>query len=378
MELTNYLKVASANHCGSDELSESSLSCLDQRNSSTHPRQLTAFGDHCYAKIKMSPSDWIEAETDPDNEIPQVDVEGHEVVNSLVESTLVAIDTNNSFRIKLSLNRESIKFLRRSLKLVEDRLESTQSTIKRKWKSKVYSYLESIKRYDKTDHQSSTDESESENESQMYKKVKRYSNLENDQNEIKPIDEIIRTFKKCIQFRVNHCEDFWMYSRNLIENGRIQEQNFPVNICFSSKDHLDKRLQFLTKLNPDPCVFSHVKHKEPWGESDFEQLLVPKIPKETAKRVLKGMSQGKLYNIHYAQLSQLFSGLIREEINGKTKCPLCGRVYTIRSSVIDHLESVHTNFACFCGRCGHLFLRSAPARIHKCPSKDLLSIRISC
>ncbi|XP_053206557.1 uncharacterized protein LOC128390814 [Panonychus citri] len=372
MELTDYLNCESgSNHCRSGELSESRMFCLDQRNSLAHFDKLMAFGDDRYAKIKISPSNWIKTEDVPDIDLPYVDVNSNEDTSSLAESIMLAYDGNDSFLIKLSLNRESIKFLRRSLKLVEDRLESTQSTIKRKWKSKVYSYLESIKRYDKTDHQSSTDESESENESQVYKKVKRDLKFGVDHSEGKPIDGINCTFEKRFQLRVKNGKDFWIYTRNLIENGRIQEQNFPVNICSYSIYHLNKRLKTSKKLNPDPCFFTHVQNKVPWDESDFEQLLlVPKIPKETSKRVIKGMSQGKLYNIDYSRLSQLFYGLIHEQINGKAKCPLCRRAYNTRSSVIEHLESIHSNFSCFCGRCGHLFLRSGRARIHKCPSKD--------
>ncbi|XP_053206594.1 uncharacterized protein LOC128390848 isoform X2 [Panonychus citri] len=346
MESSNYLNGESANRCESGEFSESKVSCVDQKNSLTPPGKLMAFSDHCDADSKISTSDWIKVETG--NLLPQVDVSSYENEINLAKSIEAASVVSNVALLKLNSNRESIKLLRRSLKVLGRNLKSTKVRKSYDRKANSKSSTESIEEFVDQDYQDyqdyqdnqdnqSADESESETEIRK-KNTRKCKTLEKDVYRENLYDQYDPKFAKRFPLVIKGLQDFWFYNGIFIQNGCSVKSPLPSYLV-------------------------------PWPESDLEPLLAPFLSDKIKRRVLKGMSQGKLYNIDYKRLGLIFTKRMRMQSDRWTRCPLCVKEYIGKANVIRHMETLHSNFTCFCGSCGRIYLRRGICFSHDCPQR---------
>ncbi|XP_053206375.1 uncharacterized protein LOC128390651 [Panonychus citri] len=193
-------------------------------------------------------------------------------------------------------------------------------------------------------------------------------NLETD-NDLPQVDVANWNYAKRFPFILKWLDNFWFYNEIAIKNGRIVKSSLPSYISKKNIFNIKRRSKASRQVNPNPRVFAHVQNEVPWPESDLEPLLTPVLSDTIIRRVLKGMSQGKLYNIDYKKLSKIFIHRIRMDKDERAKCPLCDNKYDNKLNAIKHIESIHTNFACFCGSCGQIYLRRALCLTHECTKR---------
>ncbi|XP_053206591.1 uncharacterized protein LOC128390845 [Panonychus citri] len=361
MESRNYLTDdESDNHCENNKES-------DQRNVLVDPGKLVAIDGHCYDDHNIRLDDLSILETGPDNDLPQIDVDSHENEKYLVKSIEAASIISSSIQLKLNCNRKSVKLLRRSLKVVERHLKSSKTRKSNDRKAKSEPFTRSNEKLGR-DYRVSADETDSESQLKE-KNTRKCKKLEKDVYKEDLYDQYDPKYAKRFPFILKWLDDFWFYNEIIIKNGRIVKSSLPSYISRKNILNIKQRSKASRQVNPNPRVFAHVQNEVPWPESDLEPLLTPVLSDTIIRRVLKGMSQGKLYNIDYKKLSKIFLHRIRMDKDERAKCPLCDNKYNNKLNTIKHIESIHTNFACFCGSCGQIYLRGALCLTHECTKR---------